>query len=604
MALKTLSCIATDRLSFRELFYFSDILLTVAQETNDRRGQWAALRGIGEILERQNRPELAIVYFKQSVNIIEDIRGEFRNLSPTTQQAYAETISDIYRRLANLLLQQNRVLEAQRVLDLLRVQELDEYLQDVQRSDNTEVGIANRPPEQTIQDGYDNLLNRSITIRQELTALEAQATLSEAELNQLIALGQEAEQLIQETNDFWDSPEVQAQVALLRQTTDGESIDLSNYRDLQDSLAALDQNAVLLYPFVLDDRLELVLVTPDAETPLRETVDVDRVTLNEAIANYRFALEDPGSDPLPLAQQLHSWLLAPLADELAILETETIIYAPDGQLRYIPLAALHDGNQWAVQQFRINNITAASLMDITQLPQQEPSIFAAAFTEGTHTITVSDRQFVFSGLEFAGREVENIANLIPSTVTRFNDDFNTDTTYLMNRHNIVHIATHASFVPGRAEESFIVFGDGSTVSLTDVASWRLPNVDLVVLSACETGVGDQLGDGREILGLGYQMQQAGAAAAIASLWQVSDGGTQVLMDGFYAALNNGYSKAEALQRAQQALITSDASVLAGERGNPATIEIVDSRTGQPLAASTDLAHPYYWAPFILIGNGL
>lgn len=76
------------------------------------------------------------------------------------------------------------------------------------------------------------------------------------------------------------------------------------------------------------------------------------------------------------------------------------------------------------------------------------------------------------------------------------------------------------------------------------------------------------------------------------------------MDAFYAALNNGYSKAEALQRAQQALITSDESVLEGDRGNPATIEIVDSRTGQPLAASTDLAHPYYWAPFILIGNGL
>ena len=91
--------------------------------------------------------------------------------------------------------------------------------------------------------------------------------------------------------------------------------------------------------------------------------------------------------------------------------------------------------------------------------------------------------------------------------------------------------------------------------------------------------------------------------AIASLWQVSDGGTQVLMDAFYAALNNGYSKAEALQRAQQALITSDETVLEGDRGN-ATIEIIDTRTGQPLAQSTDLAHPYYWAPFILIGNGL
>ncbi|HEY9816093.1 MAG TPA: CHAT domain-containing protein [Candidatus Obscuribacterales bacterium] len=147
-------------------------------------------------------------------------------------------------------------------------------------------------------------------------------------------------------------------------------------------------------------------------------------------------------------------------------------------------------------------------------------------------------------------------------------------------------------------------GDGSRASLQDIRSWDFPDVELMVLSACETAVGDvPLGNGAEVLGLGYLMQLAGAEAAIASLWQVSDGGTQVLMDAFYAALNNGYSKAEALQRAQQALITSDETVLEGDRGN-ATIEIIDTRTGQPLAQSTDLAHPYYWAPFILIGNGL
>jgi CHAT domain-containing protein len=76
------------------------------------------------------------------------------------------------------------------------------------------------------------------------------------------------------------------------------------------------------------------------------------------------------------------------------------------------------------------------------------------------------------------------------------------------------------------------------------------------------------------------------------------------MDAFYSALENGLSESEALRRSQQALITSDTSVLAGERGNTATIEIVDQRTGEPLSNSPDLAHPYYWAPFILIGNGL
>jgi CHAT domain-containing protein len=111
-----------------------------------------------------------------------------------------------------------------------------------------------------------------------------------------------------------------------------------------------------------------------------------------------------------------------------------------------------------------------------------------------------------------------------------------------------------------------------------------------------------LGNGEEILGFGYLMQLAGADAAIASLWAVNDGGTQMLMDAFYAALSNGHTKAEALRRAQIALITSDASVLEGERGN-ATISVISTETGQPIS-SNQLDHPYYWAPFILIGNGL
>ena len=140
-------------------------------------------------------------------------------------------------------------------------------------------------------------------------------------------------------------------------------------------------------------------------------------------------------------------------------------------------------------------------------------------------------------------------------------------------------------------------------------------MDLFVLSACETGMvgqafgnphpqdGNELGNGEELLGFGYLMQEAGAAAAIASLWQVSDGGTQALMDAFYAALNNGYSKAEALQRAQHALITGDFEVLGLDaRGAVGIRQRIEQDI--PTNVSRNLSHPYYWAPFILIGNGL
>jgi CHAT domain-containing protein len=172
----------------------------------------------------------------------------------------------------------------------------------------------------------------------------------------------------------------------------------------------------------------------------------------------------------------------------------------------------------------------------------------------------------------------------------------------MNDYNIVHLATHAAFVTGKPEDSFVLFGDGSRATLRDVENWSLPNVDLVVLSACETGVGGQFGNGEEILGFGYQMQRTGAKAAIASLWSVSDGGTQALMDTFYAALQTDkMTKTEALRQAQIALITGDYQVLGQQRGLTVQQRI---NSNLPKTVTTRLSHPNYWAPFILIGNGL
>ena len=147
----------------------------------------------------------------------------------------------------------------------------------------------------------------------------------------------------------------------------------------------------------------------------------------------------------------------------------------------------------------------------------------------------------------------------------------------MNDYNIIHLATHAAFVTGQPEDSFVLFGNGDRITLRDIDNWSLLNVDLVVLSACETGLGG-FGNGQEILGFGYLMEKAGARSAIASLWSVDDGGTQALMNAFYTALEKGMSKAEALRLAQTALITKDLSAVGGSRGEEAWIEVVSTRT--------------------------
>ncbi|PZO45514.1 MAG: hypothetical protein DCF15_21470, partial [Phormidesmis priestleyi] len=206
---------------------------------------------------------------------------------------------------------------------------------------------------------------------------------------------------------------------------------------------------------------------------------------------------------------------------------------------------------------------------------------------------------------YAGIEVDLLQNAFPTTPFFGNDFSRSNTEPLFNDHSIVHLATHAALLIGSPLESFILFGNGDQLTLADLKNWRgrLRSVDLIVLSACETGTGSiKDANGEEILGFGYLMQDAGARAVISSLWPVSDGGTQELMTNFYEALKvSGMTKAKALQQAQIALITGnqiDAS--SGERftftpRNPENPEALPN---------SRLSHPYYWAPFILIGNGL
>jgi CHAT domain-containing protein len=189
--------------------------------------------------------------------------------------------------------------------------------------------------------------------------------------------------------------------------------------------------------------------------------------------------------------------------------------------------------------------------------------------------------------------------LLPKTTTLIDQQFSKNVTLQeMKRNTIIHLATHGYFAVGRAEDSFIIFGDGDKATLTDIANWSLTNVSLVVLSACETAIGGKLGSGVEILGLGYRIQDAGAGAAIASLWKVSDDGTSELMQKLYKNLSQkNISSSEALRQAQIAMIRSNKKATSSDRAN---IRIVGT---VPTNQETQLSHPYYWSAFILIGNG-
>ncbi len=503
-----------------------------------------------------------------------------------------------YRQKADRLLQQNRIGEAPEVLDWLKLREVEAYLSAQRGNPQPDATVAPPSPAQPIEDSLSP--GNEIQLGKELTALlaipEAQRTAQERQrIAQLIEL---QGQIRQRFNHFIRTHAVKAMQRHLNDTTREQNLRLTNLNNLRDNLQSDD---VLLYPLILPDRLELVLVTPDSP-PVRRTVPVKPEELQQAIVAFRQALSNPFANAKVPAQKLYNWLIRPIEGDLMQAQAKTILYAPDAQLRYIPLAALHDGKQWLVQRFGIYNITSAALDDLDSQRQQQLRVLAGAFSQGQYSFRVGSRQFELAGLPFAGVEVENLALTVPQTTKLIDEAFNPEAFVpKMQDYNVVHLATHAAFVPGKPEDSFILFGNGDRVTLRDVESWNLPGVDLVVLSACETGVGGEFGTGEEILGFGYLMQQAGAKAVMASLWSVDDGGTQVLMNVFYRGLQGRtLTKAEALRQAQLALIAGDDKVLGEQRG----IAVVQPREGVSRGVENRLSHPYYWAPFILIGNGL
>ena len=571
--------------------------LVIYQSLEAKEDEAKLLSRIGRIWAIKGSPELSIVFLKQSINLIESIKTNIKPLPLNLQRTYAETVADDYRYLADLLLQENRVLEAQQVLDLLKIQEASEYLREGVEDFKT---LPILRPEQAILDEFERLNGTAAKLGKELGTLQSipEEKRSRENIARILEIIAFQKAISQQFTDFTNEEEIIEHIEQLPRALKTAILTPEDIPHTQRELREL--NAAIIYPFILEDRLEIIVALPGSP-PLRRTIPgLNSREINGQILALRQALDDPSRDPLPSAQQLYRWLIAPVVADLREAEVENIIYAPDGQLRYIPLSALHDGEEWLIENYRINNITAASLTEFDDQPTAQPRVLAGAFTDQTlsYDVDIDGKSTNFAGLPFAGVEVDNLEATQPGTKLFRDRDFTLDAIEgVMDKYEILHFATHAAFIQSNPEESFILFGNGDRPNVIDIGTWTLSNIDLVVLSACETGL-DGFGNGAEILSMGYQFERRGAGAVMASLWSVDDRGTQDLMTRFYYHLNQGKPKAQALQLAQQELINgSDMALDTPKRGGL-------TNANSENFSLEKLRHPHYWAPFILIGNGL
>ncbi len=333
----------------------------------------------------------------------------------------------------------------------------------------------------------------------------------------------------------------------------------------------LDQRAAVLYPVILGDRLELIVSLPN-QSLQHYASTVSAADLNELIEQLRYYLAlRVGRQYLPFAQQVYDIMIRPAAADLARTDIDTLVFVLDGELRNIPMAALHDGQQFLLEKYSLAVTPGLQLVNPKPIQSESLQVLTAGLSEARQG---------FSALPNVVEEVEQIKATLPASAVLLNNAF-TSMALAQNlayeTTPIVHLASHGKF-SSTNEETFVLTWDDrldiqtlNTILQTSELNQNGP-IELLVLSACETATGDKLA----ALGLAGMAVRSGASSTIATLWQVNDEATALLMTQLYTNLNNKMPKAAALRQAQLKVLNTP-------------------RFRQ---------HPFYWAPYVLVGNWL
>jgi CHAT domain-containing protein len=403
---------------------------------------------------------------------------------------------------------------------------------------------------------------------------------------------------------------------------DGHSADVT---DVQAALAG--HEAFLEYVLAPDRSTLWVITNTEVEAfdlPGRDALPI----LDEFVKTLRSPLvgSDEKARHVTLGRQLYGELIA-RAQHL-LQGKSSLIVAPDGPLYYLPFEALvlpkrqtTDATQaesteprYLLERFSVTYVPSGSIF-VALRQQRGRRVTAplplAAFGDPIYPQRPTDevvsaeprslRSAVLRGatlnrLPFSGDEVHKVATVFgvpmnsPHVNLRENATVDRMREMDLSRYRILHFAVHAVLadeVTWATQPALVLSPSahdhvgGGLLQMADVLGLKL-NADLVVLSACNTGLG-QLREGEGIVGLTRAFFYAGAASVMVSLWPVEDQATSLLMTRFYERLKQGEAKAEALRQAKRDVLRT-------------TVEL------QALGTPERLAAPFYWAGFVLVGD--
>jgi CHAT domain-containing protein len=342
----------------------------------------------------------------------------------------------------------------------------------------------------------------------------------------------------------------------------------TNIREIESLTSNTDTAIIYLIP--LRDRTEVIL--SHASNLKRIRIPIPSEPLVSEVRRFRLCLENRTTHRYrKSAQRLYHWLIPPIEEALTGGETvTTLVFVPDGALRTIPMAALHDGNQFLIERYAVAVTPGLTLMAPRPFTANWHKVLLCGMTEpvaGFCPLTYVSTELDFIQKLSGGRQlIDNAFHL-----SQLEKEISTQPP------QVLHIASHGQF-NADPSKTFVLIHDGRLTlgeleMLIRPSQFRGAPVELLSLSACETAAGDD----RAALGLAGVALKAGARSAMATLWFVNDEVSARLVTNFYENLyqHEDFSKAQALQKAQLSILQ-------------------DPR----------YRHPCYWAPYLIIGNWL
>jgi CHAT domain-containing protein/Tfp pilus assembly protein PilF len=586
----------------------------------------------------QKRNEVAILFGMEAVNSFQQIRRNLSGLNEDLQAGFVQSKSASYRELAELLVQTDRLGEAEKVLDLLKEQELKEVVRGsvndaTSKIEQLKLTTAQEKAQSELSIPEKEALALTV-VSEEYATLRAKQALTAADDARLKVLEAQIEAGNGEVSSFFKNtlyPELAQNVSLGRANSLLSS-EKSALSSLQNTLAELGPHVIGIRLLLGEQNTYAIVVTANARGKVE--LKATPAELRNKILEVRTDLRSPFSNPKPHLKELYAMVVSPIEDELKALEqgmatargqnqrveaqqtVPTLLWSLDGVLRYLPMSALFDGHRYMVERFNNVLFTPESYGHMAIRPDligPQSRMLAMGLSKSYGGLPPLPG--VIEELDAVVHDPGVLASHGPMDGKLLADEQFTFVAFkaqlgVGNRFPLVHIASHfvVESTPG-AEPYLMIGGESSgasqgfelTLSKLEDSAINFHGTRLLTLSACSTGKGSTAKDGMDVDSLGMIAQHKDAEAVLATLWDVNDQSSSSLMSDFYTRWmkDPADGKAEALRLSQLAFLHGSAlAANTSARGRGVRLE----HESDSVTSATDYSHPFYWAPFVLTGN--